>query len=349
MAEDNVALRNEALRINYRLRSTFFYRKLKEYDTLALPLAVANLFPVEALYLWDERATWGIGPDAFTYIQRHPTLHLIQVFCHPKLVTEHSTLLTYYRHIAALSLKGVQQLVGVDVNKFERERGANARARQLTQDHVLTLVRLYNEHISLIVDSSLQSLTEEELGGLLLASTGTQIDGSWRNAIGIEAERVVQRLLIKEAIARKMLAAFLPRLGVGAEVFDATQQDDRLGQIERYRGIMLTNHTSVLFASDPDVTLIDSEGATTCAIEIKGGADTAGALERYGAAKKSFDAARRLNPSINTLLVASCITPETHARIANDPAITAFFNLTELLSETATYTAFMDFIFGPLP
>lgn len=349
MADDSGALRDEALRINYRLRSTFFYRKLKEYNTLALPLAVAALFPVETLYLWDERGAWGISVDSFAYVQQHPALHLIQVFCHPKVVVEHPTLLAYYRHIAALSLKGVQQMVGIDVSKFERQRDKSAKARPLTQEQVLTIVRLYNEHISLIVDSSLQNLTSEELGGLLLASTGTQIDGSWRNAIGQEAERVLQRLLIREAIARSILAAFLPRAGVGVDVFDETQLDERLKHIERYRGIMLTNHSSLLFASDPDIAVIDSEGATICAVEVKGGADPAGALERYGAAKKSFDAARRQNPTVRTMLVASCITEETLARIAQDPAISTYFNLTELLSEAATYDAFMTAIFGSLP
>src|SRR5579863_4240493 len=83
----------EAHRINYRLRSTFFYHKLKEYNVLALSTLIASLFAVEHLYNWDERANWGIGEDAFKYISQHKILKLIQVFCHPRLLREHPALL----------------------------------------------------------------------------------------------------------------------------------------------------------------------------------------------------------------------------------------------------------------
>lgn len=52
---------------------------------------------------------------------------------------------------------------------------------------------------------------------------------------------------------------------------------------------MLSNHTSILFSSEPDISLLNNQGTTIGVIEVKGGADPAGALERYGAAKKSFE------------------------------------------------------------
>lgn len=345
MTGDARALLAEANRINYRLRSTFFYRKLKEYQTLALPSMIAQLFPVEHLYSWEERASWGIGADAFAAIETHPDFHLIQVFCHPKLLREHPRLLAYYRNIAALSQKAVNYLASIDVKKFE----ADAENRYaLTQMQARALAHLFNEHISLIVDSSLRTLTREELYGILLTSTGAQIDGSWRNAIGEEAEKVVQRLLVKEAKERNLLAAFIPRIGTGAEAFEAAKLEEQLGNIERYRGIMFTNRTSLLFSSDPDVSLIDERGATICVIEIKGGADPAGALERYAAAKKSFEEARRTAPAVATILVASCITPEVQTRIQHDQSISAYYNLTEILSEDTIYTAFMRTVFSLL-
>ncbi len=83
----------EAHQISYRLRSTFFYRKMKEYDVLAFPSMIARLSTIEGLYNWDHRTNWGISEDAFTYIAKHPSLKLIQVFCHPKLLREYPTLL----------------------------------------------------------------------------------------------------------------------------------------------------------------------------------------------------------------------------------------------------------------
>jgi len=119
MSVDETALLLEANRLNYRLRSTFFYRKLKEYNTLAFPLMIADLFPVEHLYSWEDRGHWGIGEDAFSYMGGHPDLRLIQVFCHPKLLREYPRLLAYYRNIAALSQKAVGYLVSVDMKKYE--------------------------------------------------------------------------------------------------------------------------------------------------------------------------------------------------------------------------------------
>src|SRR5262249_14692999 len=157
--------------------------------------------------------------------------------------------LAYYRNVAALSQKSVGYLVKSKVPVKRVEADTDNRY-SLSEAQALMLARLFNEHISLIVDSSIQSITKEELYGLLLTSTGAQIDGSWRNAIGEEAEKVMQRLLVKEVKAREMLAALIPRIGQTVEIFDPGQLEEQLGQIDRYRGILLTNQTSILFSSE---------------------------------------------------------------------------------------------------
>ena len=273
-------------------------------------------------------------------------MQLIQVFCHPKLIREHSILLAYYRNIAALSQKAVNNLVGINVKKFETD---DKNQYSLAEDKAFTLSRLFNEHISLIIDSSIESLTAKELYGILLASTGTQIDGSWRNAIGEEAEKVVQRLLIKEAKELKLLAAFIPRTGTAIELYNPDRLEQQLGNIQSYRGIMLTNHTSLLFSKEPDISLLNNQGITVGVIEIKGGTDPAGALERYGAAKKSFEEALRINTEVKTILVASCITTEVNNRIENDSTISKYFNLTEILTEqTSQHENFIKEVFSLL-
>lgn len=201
----------------------------------------------------------------------------------------------------------------------------------------------------MIIDSSIESLTEKELYGILLASTGTQIDGSWRNAIGEEAEKIVQRLLIKEAKELKLLTAFIPRTGTAIELYNSDNLEQQLGNIQSYRGIMLANHTSLLFSKEPDISLLNNQGITVGVIEIKGGTDPAGALERYGAAKKSFEEALRINPEVKTILVASCITTEVNTRIENDSTISTYFNLTEILTEQKLqYKNFIQEVFSLL-
>ncbi|MBD2778676.1 XcyI family restriction endonuclease [Iningainema tapete] len=346
MTQEENYLLTEANRINYRLRSTFFYRKLKEYNTLSFRARIDALLPVKHLYSWEDRANWGIGEDAFTYINGHANLELIQVFCHPRLIREHSRLLAYYRNTAALSQKAVKYLTRIDVKKIEADQ---ENRYSLTEDKALALSRLFNEHISLIIDSSIESLTKEELYGILLASTGSQIDGSWRNAIGEEAEKVVQKLLVKEAKERNLLAALIPRLGTVIELYNPDLLEEQLGNVERYKGVMLTNRTSILFSSEPDISLLGNQGKTIGVIEVKGGTDPAGALERYGASKKSFEEALRSNSEVKTIFVASCITTEVHTRIQNDPTISTYFNLTEILIETSTqYENFVKEVFSPI-
>ena len=345
MTTDASALLLEANRLNYRLRSAFFYRKLKEYNTLAFPLMIAKLFPYENLYDWDERENWGVGADAFAYIKRHQDLRLIQVFCHPKLLREYPILLAYYRNIAALSQKAVRYLTNIDIKKYEEDRENH---HLFTEVQAHALARLFNTHISLIIDSSIESLSKDELQGLLLTSTGAQIDGSWRNKIGEEAEKIVQRLLVKETIERNLLSAFIPIPGVAVVPYENTQLDEQLGHIEQYRGILLTNRTSILFSSEPDISLLNKQGSSVGVIEVKGGTDPAGALERYGAAKKSFEESRRNNAGVKTILIASCITFEVQTRIRQDPTISSYFNLTEILSDAAIADQFMQRVFSLL-
>lgn len=336
----------ESHRINYRLRSTFFYRKLKEYQTLSFPLKLTELASVASLYNWEERQKWDIVEDAFTYINSLDNLELIEVFCHPRLIREHPPLIAYYRNIAALSQKAVKYLVKIDVKPIENDQ---ENRFPLTESQAQQLSQLFNEHISLIIASSIESFTKEELYGLLLASTGAQIDGSWRNAIGEEAEKVIQRLLIKEAKERNLLAAFIPRTGTAIELYNPAQLEEQLGNIQRYRGIMLTNQTSILFSSEPDVSLLNPQGTTVGIIEVKGGADPAGALERYGAAKKSFEKSLQENPSLITILVASCITSEVQNRVEKDSTISRYFNLSKILSENSTaYLSFVQEVFSLL-
>jgi len=102
----------EAHKINYRLRSTFFYRKLNEYNTYGFPEAVQKLIPLSKEYDWSKYNEWGVTKEALEQIQESD-LSLIQVFAHPRLLREHPVLIAYYRNVAALSQKSVSYLSGV--------------------------------------------------------------------------------------------------------------------------------------------------------------------------------------------------------------------------------------------
>jgi hypothetical protein len=94
--------------------------------------------------------------------------------------------------------------------------------------------------------------------------------------------------------------------------------------------------------------LIGVDGATDAVIEIKGGIDPAGALERYGAAKKSFEESLRLNTNVFTVLLISCITSQVKKRIKSDKTVNKYYNLTSLITNENERKSFMDFVFDSL-
>ena len=345
MTIDDATLLCESNHLNYLLRSTYFYRKLKEYSTLSLPVMLVELLAFEHLYDWEDRANWGIGEDAFSYIERHPDLRFLQVFCHPKLLREYPIMIAYYQNIAVLSQKAVRSLVSFNFKQYE---DCKENRKLLTDIQAINLSRLFNTHISLIINSSLQSLSKDELYGLLLTSTGAEIVDTWRGKIGDEAEKCVQRLLIKEVKKRNLLLALISITGIEVVIYDPAKSAEQLGHIERYRGIHLTNQTSILFSNEPDIFLLNKQGTTVGVIEVKGISNPEGALERYEAAKKSFEESRRDNAHVKTILVASCITSEVQTRIQQDSTISFYFNLTQILSDPALSSQFMQQVFSLL-
>jgi hypothetical protein len=337
--KDKNSLLAEANRINYRLRSTFFYRKLIEYKTLGLSPTVKKLIPVSDNYDWSNYTKWGISKTSFEIIKKSK-LPIVEVFCHPKILREHPKLIGYYRNIAVLSQKSVGYLVAIQTNNYENEK-----IKEISEKTALALSKLFNEHISLIIDNALQGFEENHIQGLLFASTGAQIDGSWRNAIGKEAEKIVQKILIQQAIRQKSITTFLLRSGTGLEKYNRLETKKQLSRADEFRGFSLNNKKSVLFSSEPNVSILDKDGSTITVIEVKGGADPAGALERYGASKKSFEEARRQNKQVITIFVASCITEEVEKRVKSDKIINHYFNLTNILTNEKIKKQFLKTVF----
>ncbi|MCP4113762.1 MAG: XcyI family restriction endonuclease [Desulfobacteraceae bacterium] len=107
---------------------------------------------------------------------------------------------------------------------------------------------------------------------------------------------------------------------------------DIVDNADSLSGIRLNNQTSILFSSEPDLSLLNPSGKLVAVIEVKGGKDTAGALERYGAAKKSFEEARRNDPDVATIFLASCITDEVYKRLKDDQLVNHVYDLTSIVT-----------------
>ena len=207
-----------------------------------------------------------IAEEAWQHVQSAGVEHRF-VFAHPDILKEIPNASLHYRGIALLSLKRVQEVAG-SVDTWERSP-ANARVSDAKALKALKVCRLYNAVVSsIIVDNTKWTLENGYRN--ILATVGITEDGAIRNIIGQEAERAVKDRLLEWVRDHDLL-----RPG-------AQDQGDASWE--------LVDGVTMLFGSEPDIAF-DRAGKLVVLIEIKGGKDRAGALERLGAVKKTFDEA----------------------------------------------------------
>ncbi len=90
-----------------------------------------------------------------------------------------------------------------------------------------------------------------------------------------------------------------------------------------------------VFADEPDFALYRNDKIET-AVEIKGGIDNAGVLERIGAAVKSLGRAKRENPEALTILVIQGVSmsPKAYEDLAgNRDAVNRWFLVEDVLDD----------------
>jgi hypothetical protein len=110
------------------------------------------------------------------------------------------------------------------------------------------------------------------------------------------------------------------------------------------RALVLNAGYVIAFGSEPDVSIRDTADALVGTIEVKYGLDPAGALERYGAAMRSFQAAVRENARVTNIYLASCFTPELRRRMNEDRLVNQDFNLLEVLGDRDKRARFLDYV-----
>lgn len=238
------------------------------------------------------------------------------VFAHPDVMKQVPESSLHYRGLALLSRKRVSEIAGnIDV----WEQGGKAR---VTYDKALKLARLYNAVISsIIVDNT--SWTFENGYRNILATIGITEDGSIRNYIGSLAERSIKEGFLKWIIDHNLL-------------LDTNQinQTIKAGSWELISGVLMK------FSSEPDIVFTKA-GDLAVLIEIKGGKDPAGALERLGAIKKTFDESPI---GCKNFLIVGVVTDTMKKRLS-EIRVEKYFLFDELLDETHLWEALMNEIF----
>ena len=88
----------------------------------------------------------------------------------------------------------------------------------------------------------------------------------------------------------------------------------------------------VKFGSEPDVSFMKDD-KMLAVIEVKGGIDPAGALERYGAATKSFHHSIESGTQCRNFFLAAVFTSELKRRIRKDRLVEKTFDVIEILND----------------
>ena len=86
------------------------------------------------------------------------------------------------------------------------------------------------------------------------------------------------------------------------------------GQSDDGKELRLGDGRILEYGSEPDLAFYDKDHRTLVAVEIKGGIDTAGVLERIGAVIKSLSRAKQENPGATTVLIIPSVSMTAQAR-----------------------------------
>lgn len=238
------------------------------------------------------------------------------VFAHPDVMKQVPESSLHYRGLALLSRKRVSKIAG---NIDAWEQGGRAR---ITDDKALKLARLYNTVIScIIIDNT--SWTLENGYRNILATIGITEDGSIRNYIGSLAENSIKEQFLRWVKDHNLLLET-----------NQINQAVRAGSWELVSGVLME------FSSEPDI-MFTKAGDLAVLIEIKGGKDPAGALERLGAIKKTFDESPI---GCKNFLIVGVVTDTMEKRLS-EMRVEKYFLYDELLNETQLWEELMNEIF----
>lgn len=208
---------------------------------------------------WEPLHTLLIDSEVWAYVVEKQDYDPKLVFCHPEVLLYKPSASLYYRGLCGLSLKAAQDYFGA-VESLER---GNPRAR-LSNGKALKMARIYNAFICSIIKNS-TDWTLENGHRTIVATLGITLDGKMRNKIGDIAENRIRALILKWLFDRGLLLE------------PALDEEQILESIPRV--CALREDVIMQFGSEPDISF-KRGNELLAVVEIKGGIDPAGALER---------------------------------------------------------------------
>ena len=252
-----------------------------------------------------------ISPLAWDHVQSsHISPHF--VFAHPSILHDCPETSLYYRGMSLLPQKRVGNIVS-DVSRWE----SGEWKKRPSTEKCLDVARLYNMTVSSIIEGSTNWTLENGYRNVI-ATMAIGLDGTARNLVGQAAEALIRSRIVQWLRQKSLL--------------DNDPDDQDL--------FYLPNDTIMRFGSDPDIQF-ERDQLTVTTVEIKGGKDPAGALERLGAVQKSFDATPA---GCVNILVAGVITREMRNRLT-DLGVVKVFLLDDLAQDGQRWEEFTTEVF----
>lgn len=304
----------ESWTIDQITKSGFFHHKLHEWGLLEIAYELETINGEELEW---ELENLNISSKAWNKAI-HRGIKPIRVFSHPEVLKENPKRVGYYRMLAMVSQKSMSK-VGLAVNGYEEGR------RRFNNNTALEISKHLNRIISILIEQD-EKIDAREFDLWRGMTAGSQAQGSWQNAKGDREE-----IIIKELIDRRVRERW--------EIIE-----------ERIHGkskkIKLKDGRVLVMGSEPDIGIYENDVIQT-AVEIKGGIDPAGVLERFGAALKSLRRAKQENPESVTVLMMQgvSLTPKAREEIDKSKAIIDhFFTIEDVMGEESLRKQLFDIL-----
>ncbi|MCL4252186.1 MAG: XcyI family restriction endonuclease [Anaerolineae bacterium] len=280
-------------------KSMFFKQKAQEWGLLGIAEKIETIAG-ENLN-WDELAISQLAWNKIIHRGIRPVL----VFAHPTVLQTLIGSVGYYRMLALVSQKSMKRL-GMNVDAYEAHKPLS------DDDLALKIARHLNHLISLLIESD-DNLNPRNFDIWRGMSAGTQAQGAWQNNKGASAELVIKQMILQRLLDNHFIS-------------EMPQDNIRL---------VLRDKRVMIFADEPDVAIY-LDGIPHVAIEIKGGIDPAGVLERVGATLKSLQRTHQENPNAHTILIMQNVAMTQRAKddlLLSSQIVTAVFGIQTLLDD----------------
>ena len=284
----------ESWSIDQITKSEFFHQKLHEWGLLEIAYELEAIKGEELK--WDLKEL-NISQKAWNKII-HRGIKPVRVFSHPEVLKGNPKRISYYRMLAMVSQKSMSK-VGLTVNSYEGGQ------KSFDNNIALEISKHLNRIISILIEHD-EKIDAREFDLWRGMAAGSQAQGSWQNTKGDLSE-----VVIKELIERKVREEGL--------IIKETIH----GKNEK---LELKDGRILVMGSEPDIGIYKN-GTIQVAVEIKGGIDPAGVLERFGAALKSLRRAKQENSQSVTILIMQgvSLTSKAEEEISKSKAIIDYF------------------------